>query len=355
MQSLLGLTKGLLHQGAEVRVLTTDCNGSERLGVSHAWTTFEGVPVRYAHSWTARDFAPSLLATPPSELRWADVVHVTGVFCSTSMWGIAAAKAARRPIVLSLRGVFEPTALALQAKRKQRWLGAFTPLLKRVDIFHTTSASETLGLRRVLGEVRSVEVPNGVFVADFTQQTKCARPRVVALGRIHPVKGYLELVRAVAMLRNSGLDVELQIAGPREDEAYALEVEAEAQRSGLRDRFQLLGALHGDAKSQFLASATVLALPSTTENFGNVVIEALACSVPVVASRSTPWEILERERCGRWVERTPHAFANGLKPYLTDSSVAAADGDRGRILVENRYGWNEVARQMLEHYSAVRS
>ena len=354
IQSLLGLTKGLMQQGAEVRVLTTDCDGPQRLPIStNAWTTFEGVPVRYTHSWTDRDFAPSLLATPYAELVWADVIHVTGLFCSTSMWGVAAAKLARKPVVLSLRGVLEETALALQPERKKRWLRLFGPLLRQVDAFHTTSTSETASLARMFGHAKAIEVPNGVFVVDFASRQKSVTPRVVALGRIHPVKGYVELVQAVGILRQQGLGVELHIAGPREDDAYARLVEAQVKASGLEDHFSLRGALQGDAKSTFLAEARVLALPSTTENFGNVVLEALASCVPVVASQQTPWQVLETERCGRWVKRTPEAIAEGLRPYIENAAFADDEGLRGRAMVENRYGWTEVARQMIRQYEMV--
>lgn len=352
VQSLLGLTKALIQLQAEVRVLTTDCDGPQRLSVPNTWTTFESIPVRYVHTWSDRDFAPGLLRTPRAELAWADVVHVTGLFCSTSMWGIAAAKRVGKPVVLSPHGVLDAGSFARESSRKRAWLKVFRPWIRHVDAFQTSSRTETESLVQILGKVRVVEVPNGVNLLDYEPNGHTTTPRVIALGRIHPIKGYLELIRAVALIQAQGLTVELDIAGPREDEAYARSLEQEATQLGLK-KFRLLGALHGRAKAEFLASARVLALPSLSENFGMVVLEALASGVPVVASQQTPWQELESEHCGGWVSRSPESLAAALRPYLEDSSRATREGMLGRSLVERRYGWSEIARQTIALYETV--
>lgn len=359
IQALLGLTKGLIERDAEVRILTTDCDGPHRLNVPSTWTSFESIPVRYVHSWTNRDFAPGLLRTPRSELAWPDIVHVTGLFCSTSMWGIAAGLSAGKPVVLSPHGTLEEGSLAQQTQRKLLWLKASRSLLNRVDVFHTTSPKETASVRRALASlglhnVNVMCVPNGIFTRDYHVAEDAIPPRVIALGRVHPSKGHLELLRAIVLLAKQGVFSELHIAGPREDEAYAQALEREAAAAGLGERFRLIGYVDGQAKTNFLREARVLALPSRdTENFGIVVLEALASGVPVVASRTAPWEMLESEGCGRWVDRSPESLAAALRPYLEDAALAAREGLRGKAMVERLYDWSEVARQMIDEYGRI--
>ena len=57
-------------------------------------------------------------------------------------------------------------------------------------------------------------------------------------------------------------------------------------------------------------------LPSHSENFGNVVVEALAQKTPVIASKGTPWEILEQHNAGFWVENSPLGLATAIDRLL---------------------------------------
>ena len=66
--------------------------------------------------------------------------------------------------------------------------------------------------------------------------------------------------------------------------------------------------------------------------------------------RGTPWAALEAEGAGRWEEGTPRALADAIEPYLRSPSIAARAGERGRDLVEARYGWRRVALTMCEVY-----
>jgi glycosyltransferase involved in cell wall biosynthesis len=171
-----------------------------------------------------------------------------------------------------------------------------------------------------------------------------------ALGRIHPIKGLDRLIEAAAILRDRGLDVELAFAGPTIDAAHRADLERLAARLDLTDRLRFQGELHGEAKLDFLAGCRVLALSSHSENFGNVVVEALASLTPVVAVHGTPWGELEAAGAGRWVPGTPAALAEAIAPYLHDAGLAARAGERGRALVEARYAWRGVALTMCEVY-----
>jgi len=352
VRSLEGLLPALVRAGAEVHVLTTDVDGPGRLDVPSEVVSRDGVAVRYCHSWTDRDFAPSMARLGPAELRWADVVHVTGLFSATSVWGMISAEHAGRPLVVSPRGQLERGSLDQRSARKRIALRLLEPPLLRVTRFHATSEKERASIRAVLPSATTLVVPNGAPLPDVDPTSILSTaPRVLALGRVHPSKGYVELVRAIALLFHAGLGCELEIAGPIEDAAYAARIESTAAELGVRDRVRLLGPLDGQAKTDFLVRGRVLALPSfDTENFGNVVIEALAARRPVVASAHAPWASLETESCGRHVPNTPAALAAALEPYLRDASLAGEAGARGRALVEREYAWPTIAQRALAMY-----
>ena len=357
VRSVEGLVVELARLGVDVRVLTTDSHREERLDVGSGWQRWRGVPVRYLRRRAMPDLAPAYLWEAYREARRADVIHIMSFFSAPSMVGLIASELAGRAVVLSPRGMLEPAALALASSRKKRaWIAAFGPFLRRTTIFHATSAEESESITRALGKSARVRVvPNGTDLeprerADVRKLRASPRPVIGALGRIHPIKGLDRLLEAAAILRDRGLDFELHLAGPTQDEDHYRALERLAVKLSLADRLRFPGELHGEAKLDFLAACRVLCLPSHSENFGNVVVEALASLTPVVAARGTPWAELEARGAGRWVEATPAALADALEPYLRDAEAAARAGDRGRALVESRYGWPCVAAAMCEVY-----
>jgi glycosyltransferase involved in cell wall biosynthesis len=92
-------------------------------------------------------------------------------------------------------------------------------------------------------------------------------------------------------------------------------------------------------------------LPSYSENFGIVVTEALGYQVPVLTTTGCPWQELEAEKCGWWVDPTPEGIEQGLKAALATSDEERLEmGARGRQLVAGKYLWPAIATNMSLFY-----
>lgn len=113
-------------------------------------------------------------------------------------------------------------------------------------------------------------------------------------------------------------------------------------------------ALEGEAKWRALRVADLFILPSHSENFGIVVAEALAAGTPVITTTGTPWELLETERCGWWVEVRVEGLADALAEATRVSpDELAAMGRRGRAVVADRFSWDRVAGEMTAAYEGI--
>lgn len=114
------------------------------------------------------------------------------------------------------------------------------------------------------------------------------------------------------------------------------------------------GHLADAALARAYASAEILFNPSTTETFGNVTLEAMACRLPVVGARATGTSSLVHHGIsGQLV--TPgdiNGYAAALTTYLTDDRAAAMAGEAGFAL-SRRYGWDEINQTMLDHYLEI--
>jgi len=171
-------------------------------------------------------------------------------------------------------------------------------------------------------------------------------PLVLALGRLHRNKAFDVLLAALAQLP----DVHCWIAGEG-TERRALE--ALSTRLGLGPRVRLLGWRNDTAA--LLATADLLVCPSRHEPLGNVVIEAWARGVPVVAAASQgPAAIVEDGKSGLLVPvNDAPALAHGIRRALDDEMLAAQIGAGGHAAFERDYTEAVVVARYIEFFEKV--
>ena len=102
--------------------------------------------------------------------------------------------------------------------------------------------------------------------------------------------------------------------------------------------------------------ASCFVQPSKGENFGISVIEALSRSVPVITTKNTPWEELETNDCGWWVDRSENTFKKTLlNLFSKDITDLNEMGNKGKTLVKENYTWVSVTKQLNNLYDWVLS
>ena len=216
-------------------------------------------------------------------------------------------------------------------------------------MFHATSEKEYEEIRAAGYRQPVAIVPIGMDVPEVESRVKEDAGRVrkiVFFGRLHKVKGVDRLVQAWGKVVHEGW--ELVIAGP---DCGMLEELKQIVAEGDVPRVSFVGEINGPAKYEFLAGGDVYVLPSDTENFGVTVAEALASGTPVVASQGTPWQGLERERCGRWVPIGVEPLAAALEEMMRMSDAErTAMGARGREWIRRDFSWKGIGTQMKAAY-----
>lgn len=168
------------------------------------------------------------------------------------------------------------------------------------------------------------------------------RPVVIAVGGLVQVKGLERLIAAWGLLRDrlpAGARLELLGDGPRR---HALA--AQARRLGVGDRVEFLGALPHAEVANRLRQAHCLCLPSRSEGMPNVVIEALACGTPVVATDvgEVPFLVQNGEQ-GETVANRDESVAADLAEALSRTLARSWDPEVVRARVA-RFTWDEAAK-----------
>lgn len=362
--SVHGLCRALAERGHEVHVYTTSVDGADDSSVPHGEpVTVDGVHVWYFRSPRLRRiyWAPALARALRGHVAEFDVVHTHAVF----LWPLwAAARAARRarvPYVVSPRGMLERDLISHKnALLKGLWIAAIERRnLEAAAAIHVTSAREAAEAEAFgfsLPPLR--EIPNGVSV-DGAQGRPVSppiaaivrgEPYVLYLGRISWKKGLDRLLGAMARVPRA----RLVIAG-NDDEEYTSILKGVAAHTGVAARVTFTGPVHGADKSALLDGAQLLALPSYSENFGNVVIEAMAACRPVVVSKDVGLApVVARSGAGLVVDGDPASLASAIETLLDDSPLRHHMGERGARLAAEQYSWAVVAAQMEDLYTSVR-
>jgi glycosyltransferase involved in cell wall biosynthesis len=289
-----------------------------------------------------------------------DLVHSHGWLA-----GAAALEAAdgTLPLVHSYHGLGT-------VERRHRHSGEPASPPERLEIERILARRATLVLASCVDEQREllalgtprhrVEiVPEGIDGTRFRPGAgshRGQRPRILALGRPQPRRGIDIAITAMRHLP----DAELLVVGGSVAEHRAAGLDLPrlhdlARRHLVEDRVSLRPGVAHDEVPALLRSVDVLVATPWYEGFGRVVVEAMACGVPVVAaSVGGMLDTVQHGRTGLLVPaRDPRATAGALRSLLADPVLRHRMGTSASAWAHERYAWPRVAEEVARHYLAA--
>lgn len=358
------LLRGLEAQGVDVTLLTTNDDPNGRLDIPLREPVLkDGVRYVFHNVWPMAGrygLAPSLLRTLHERLPAVDLVHIHWIY---NFACIAAARASLRagvPFVVQPRGSLDPYVQRKNSALKRAYLATVgRPLLTHADAVVFTAEQER---DRAMYSPRRPEwiVPNGIDWAlyeDLPQRgtfreafPRVSGPFLLFLGRLARQKGIDRLLHAFARVLQARPDLQLVLAGP-DHEGYEAEMRALVRTLGLDARVIFAGFLGGELKRAAFVDADLFVLPSNFENFGTVIIEALACGLPVVISDQVH---IHRELASAGaatvVTSSVESVASGIASALDDVDGRQRIATLGPALVRSRYSWETIVPDLIMKY-----
>lgn len=360
--SVHGLCRALAARGHDVHVFTTSVDGAADSDVPHGEpVVLDGVKVWYfrSTSWRRLYYAPALRQALRDQVAEFDVVHSHAIF----LWPLwVAGWTARQfgvPHVVSLRGMLEKDLIERQTSVMKSLLIGFIekPRLEAAAAIHVTSRRERDQAAAFGFNLPPFyEIPNGIdpsprsAAATAPIAALAARqPFVVFLGRINWKKGLDRLIAAMPFAPSATL----VIAGP-DDDGYRTRVEGMAHAHEVGDRVIFTGEVLGADKHAAIELASALVLPSYSENFGNVVLEAWAQGRPVIVAPEVGLSDVVDACGGGWVAGTPESIGQAIERVVTDHRLCIDAGERGRSEAARRFSWDAVATEMEHLYATAK-
>jgi poly(glycerol-phosphate) alpha-glucosyltransferase len=306
-------------------------------------------------------YAPALVST----LRdlAPDLAHTQGIwrYYSRATWKWASS--ARRPYLISPRGMLDPWAVRQSAwKKRLAWRAFERAHLEGAACIHALCEPEAVAIRQFGLRNPLCVLPNGVELPARSKQTTnglASREKrsVLFLSRLHPKKGLSELIRGWALVQKESPDRargwELIVAGT-DRHGYRSEIETLARDLEIERSVRFVGPKFGAAKEEEYLAADAFVLPSHSEGLPQAVLEAWAHGLPVLMTPACNLPAGFAKEAALRVEADPRAIAGGLNQLfeMTDAERLTI-GQHGRGLVESRYTWPTVADQMSQVYNWV--
>jgi glycosyltransferase involved in cell wall biosynthesis len=363
-----GLCRALAARGHEVEVYTTSIDGPTDTAVPYDRPVIlDGVKVRYFASRRLRrlSYAPSLMQSLHGEIAGADVVHLHSAFLWPTWRAARLSHQCRIPYIISPRGMLVKTLIASRNRLiKSAWIALIERSnLEQASAIHATSAIEAEEIRKFGWRLPSIAVvPNGVdaIEAEARRDAPAAdiaalagqQPLVLFFGRLAQVKGLDRLLRAFALTRRGTLAV----VG-NDYEGLATGLSEMARQLKIDDRVRIVPRTITDAdKECMFAAARVFVLPSYSESFGNVVLEAMQRGLPVIVTPEVGAAEAVRESSGGLIAGGDAQSLSAAIDRLTEDAVkASAMGEAGRRHVSECYGWPSVAARMEALYDELKA
>lgn len=292
-----------------------------------------------------------------------EIVHMHGVWEPGNLQLAAECRKAGVPYVVSLRGMLDDWAMGQGPLKKRLYLLlAGRRYLEGAAAVHCTAAGELAQASRRFGRARGEVVPNLIDLAPYAEPPSPEEARlrwpalageglkVLFLSRIHASKGLPILVEAVAALRRDGAKVHLAVAGTGEP-SYEESMRRAVAAAGLAEHCTWTGFVDGSLKRSLYAACGLFALPTSQENFGFVLFEALAAGSAVVTTDQVDTrEELARSGGALIVPQTAEAFVAALRGFAAGRRDAAAMGRAGRAWALEELDTSRVAARFESLY-----
>ena len=365
--SVSRLCEGLAAERHEVRVITTNA-GLPNLPYNQLGrpVLLRGVEVTYfpvdRPEGTIQSKALELAL--PQIFKEVDLLHLSaiwqplGIPIQRQAWG------RNIPIFQSLRGALGPYS------RRQKWWKKYPyyllqerPWLQRAAALHVTTRQEERELNGLGLRAPRMLLPNPVDLRElrldiearvkFRSKIKISSdtPLLLICGRQHHKKG-LDILPAI-LSKLSNYSWQLLLVGQDDDGCGVALMQALTQ-AGLSSRVHILGMQPSSALGAIYNASDLLLLPSRHENFGNVVIEALACGCAVAISNQTgvAEDLLEEAppNFGSVLMRDSDTWISWLAEWLSDPRRASPET---AAWAARRFSVKAVSEQALKIYQSI--
>jgi len=264
------LAEHMAQRGHEVHVITSLDKGLPKESYEKGFHIHRLKKIRFGLFFLWVDIIRAIRKINP------DIIHAQGFF--TAVPAIVTKKALNIPFVVWGQGadIYRPD-LFIKIIYKS--------IYKNADsVIALTEHMKQEMLKSFKREIHII--PNGIKLSRFSSNfsssiSKEDTKNILFVGRLHPVKGLPFLIKAIKEVREKIPDIKLFLVGNGEDKKMLSDLTKDL---GINDCVVFMGTIPHDKISAIMNQSDIFVLPSLSESFGLVLLEAMACGLPIVAT-----------------------------------------------------------------------
>lgn len=293
-----------------------------------------------------------------------DLLHVHGMWAPSNVQLTGAAYRAGVPYIVSLRGMLDDWPMSQRRLKKQMFLLiAGRRMLHRAAYVHCTAEGEHQQSRKWFPKGRGRVIPNLLDLGPFRdapgpdlarnkfEGLRGEGPSILFLSRVHYKKGVEHFIKAAGLLRDRGVRCNWLVAGDGDAE-YMNSLRSLSASLKLEDRVHFLGMVKGPEKISLFQASDLFLLPTSQENFGFAIVEAMAAGVPVMTTKGVDlWP--ELEACGGAVivDQDAGPIAAEVQKLIVDTQRLRSMGEKARKWVFENLHEQAVIGQFVATYA----
>ena len=349
-----GLSTKLLNKGHKVTILTRgSCGKTQREiidGIEIIKAPFIPIYPFYIHLHGL--FVNRIFKSIESQF---DIVHIHSPLSPLIKTSLPLIATIHTPMLTDTRTRADETA-DLHA-RIERFMGKHVSyhieldLIRRADVITTVANSVAHELKEYGLDPNEVKlVGNGVDEKTFVPSKKKNKGKyILYTGRLDYRKGLFDLIESSKYICKTYPDVDFVIPGKG---VLLNKLQKKVEEIGLKERFKFLGFVSREKLVELYQNATIYLMPSHYEGLPTVLLEAMSCGLPVVAtSVSGNLDVLTSGKDGILVPlKSPMKMAEAVSRLLDDENLRKDLGENARKTIEERFTWDVITNKFLEYY-----
>lgn len=354
----------------DVKVLSTDsCKERLKFPNGRYDVDVNGIKVDYFKNLSNRFKMATMLDTPlfssfriRKEIGNYEIVHIHEHRQTLAIIVSHFARKNNIPYIVQAHGSVLPFFQKEGLKNLFDKVFGFRILHNADCVFALTEVERKQYLEMGIDEEKIEIVPLGINLEEYENLPDFGRFRskfniddgdklILFVGRIHEIKGLDLLIDSFNDLIHLNEDegIKLAIVGP--DDGYLNELDGKIKTYSLDEKVIITGPLYKEEKQEALVDCDLFVMPSKYESFTTSGLEAMACSKPLVLTKNNHIHDWVDGNCGIACDDDKDSLRSAIEELLFDEDLSRTYGENGRELIDNKYNWNIINKQILEIYN----